>query len=206
LVGQGGAEGPSRNGVPEASCMVIAARQDRLAVGTEGHSVDAVAVPEGCPSWLSGGYFPDPGRVIRTPGDDALAVGAEGSGPSDGLVLQRQRTKGHSRGRVPEPGGMVLTGCHDGAVVGAEDGAMDGFSMLEGAADRGPCGRVPDPGRPVRTGRQDLAGVGAEHGRINPRCMLKGAAGWFPRSRVPEPRATLPVSRQNLLSIRAEAH
>src|SRR5262249_17913342 len=73
---------------------VIAAAEDTVAVGTEGHAVHSVRVPLEGEDLLALLHVPHLQRAVMAAADKALAVGAEGHAPH--------------RARVPLEGGELL--------------------------------------------------------------------------------------------------
>src|SRR5262249_24901164 len=71
---------------------------------------------------------PEPRRAIGSPGQDPLAVGAEGHG-LDRLGMRHSRSHGLAGRRVPESGGTVLAPGQDRLAVGAEGHGTDPPSM-----------------------------------------------------------------------------
>src|SRR5262249_2086507 len=65
-------------GVPEANCVVQAARSQGLAVGCENHGTNVFRVALPILNLFSGVWLPQPNRLVSAARDQELAVAREG--------------------------------------------------------------------------------------------------------------------------------
>ena len=82
-------DGLSRRGVPEPRRLVVAAGDDAVALGAEGHRLDPLLVPQGRADAARRSRRPKPRRPVVAAGQDGVAVGAERDGLDRVAVRQR---------------------------------------------------------------------------------------------------------------------
>ena len=165
---------PAGRGVPEPGGVVVAAGQDGLAVGAEGHRIDESIVLHGLADRLLRDDVPEPRGLIPAPGQDRLAIGA----PRHGMdTLVQGLAQVFPRGNVPELGEAGMAQSQGRLAVGAEHHGPDRGLVLPGVA-QGLAVGVPEPRRVVPAAGQHRPAIGAKgHGQDLGLVLEDGAEG-----------------------------
>ena len=120
---------------PRTAPPTPAARENHLAVGTEGQGDGRESGRERWPDRPAGGGVPEPRRAVGAARQHRLAVGAEGHGNDREPLHERLADRPARRG-VPDPCRPVGTASDDRRAIGAERRGMDLALMPEWLADR----------------------------------------------------------------------
>src|SRR5262249_26646334 len=142
----------ARGHIPQPRGPVLGGRDDDLAVRAESRRADKSLVP------LATALLSVQGRVeeedlpqflgrVASPGEDHLPIATEGHGLDGPGALPAAEFP--ARGRVPPPGGSVLTPADDKATVGAEGNCVDWTIMPPELAEFRAGLGVPQPGDSV---------------------------------------------------------
>src|SRR6266545_6522769 len=146
--------------IPKSGGMVVAGRDDALAVRAKTCRKNRRGVLQPRCRRLTGGGEPQAGGSVRTGRDHEPAIRTERS-IHDWTCVPDGGADRRARGRVPYPGGAILTRCQQPTSIRAEASSADPALMANQRYDVA-SGRVEDPGSAIATRDGNAAGIRAE--------------------------------------------